>query len=97
MPANVLHTFDNQRSLRFGANVVEQLSDGGKMAAREDVMVDETVPNISNYSSSDVGNGYSLFGLGVRFVSSFWHGNALEHRNAAILLQKAVNASKVST
>lgn len=55
MPADVLHTFDNQGSLRFGANVIEQLSDGRKMAAREDVMVDETVANISNYSYSDVG------------------------------------------
>lgn len=42
MATNIIHLLNNKCSMGFSADMVDQLCDRGKVAAREDVMVDET-------------------------------------------------------
>jgi hypothetical protein len=41
MTPNIFHSFDNQRSFRLVADVIQELRDAGEMPAWENVFVDK--------------------------------------------------------
>lgn len=43
MTTDVVDSLDNERSLGFGADVVDQLRYGRQVTTREDVVVDKTI------------------------------------------------------
>ena len=93
MTTDVFDFLHNESPVGLFADVVEQLRYRGEVPSGEDVMVDEAGFPVSKYRLLEY--RHSLFALGVRFVSSFGHGDALKDGNSPVWFQQAINTREI--
>lgn len=86
MAANIVNLFNDERSLRLRADVIQDLGDGWEVAAGEDVLIDETRA-VSKLANSGSFSHYLLFRLRICLMAPFGHCNTLKHGDASIRLE----------